>query len=322
MKLGLDARHKLDDELLTFGRQVGATHVIAGAPIMPSDKGYYHFFDLLRLRKRVEDAGMVLWAIENVPFHFYDKVIYGLPGRDEQIENWCKTLRNMGKAGIPVLGYHFMAVFLFRTSESIVGRGGALVTGFDYDLVKDAPVAETGEITEEQLWDNLTYFLKAVIPVAEQAGVRMALHPDDPPISPIAGVARIMRSHAALKRLTEIVPSPSNALNFCQGTVSEMPENVLDAIRYFGQRKKIFYVHFRNTTGPVPSFAETFIDNGFVDMLQAMRAYAESGFEGYLIDDHTPGVVNDAPWGFRGRAYSIGYMKALIKAVQFYEGRK
>ena len=133
--------------------------------------------------------------------------------------------------------------------------------------MKDAPIAEAGEITDEQMWDNFTYFIKAVIPVAEQAGVKMGLHPDDPPISPIAGIARIMRSYKALKRLTEIVPSDYNGLEFCQGTVSEMPENVLDAIRYFGSRKKIFYDHFRNVNGPVPTFAETFIDEGHVDML-------------------------------------------------------
>ena len=196
------------------------------------------------------------------------------------------------------------------------------------------------------MWDTLTYFIKAVVPVAEQAGVRMALHPDDPPVSPVAGVARIFRSHEALRRLTETVPSDYNGLTFCQGAISEMPENVLDAIRYFGSRNKISYVHFRgvipirydhamnnnvrpepvegrprrNTapsnrsgiTGPVPKFTETFIDEGHVDMLEAMRAYKESGFDGPMIDDHVPDMVGDSDGQYHAHAHALGYMKALM----------
>jgi mannonate dehydratase len=221
----------------------------------------------------------------------------------------------MGRAGIPVLGYHFMVLSVWRTSNTTPGRGQARVTSFDYDLVKDAPLTELGEISDDQMWDNYTYFLKAVMPVAEQAGVKMCLHPDDPPISPIAGVARIFRSHESLKRLTEIVPSDYNGLEFCQGTVSEMPEDVLEAIRYFGSRDKIFYVHFRNVSGPVPTFDETFIDEGHVDMLEAMKLYKEIGFDGPMIDDHSPMVVQDPGYGYRSRAYSLGYMRALMDAV-------
>ncbi|MAG35178.1 MAG: mannonate dehydratase, partial [Dehalococcoidia bacterium] len=283
-----------DDEFLAFARQLGATDILSVREL-PTDKGYYGFQDLLFLRKRIEDAGLRC-AARSLPANWSNKIKLGLPGRDEQIDNWCKTLRNMGAAGIPVLYYTFTlrsaGGYGLRTSRTTPGRGGARVTSFDYDLIKgatqdywDPPVADSVETTDEQMWDHVTYFLQAVIPVAEQAGVRMALHPDDPPISPIAGVARIFRSHAALQRLIEIVPSDSNGLNFCQGTVSEMPENVLDAIRYFGSRDKIFYVHFRNVTGPVPQFAETFIDEGHVNMLEAMRAYKEVGFDGPMVDD-------------------------------------
>ena len=170
-------------------------------------------------------------------------------------------------------------------------------------------------MTDQQVWNNVTYFLEAVIPTAEEAGVRLALHPDDPPISPIAGVARVFRSHAALKRIVEIVPSDSNCLTFCQGTISEMPENVLDAIRYFGSRNKICLVHFRNVSGPVPKFAETFIDEGHVDMLEAMRLYKEVGYDGPFVDDHVPRMVGDPERQEHSTAFAMGYMKGLMKAV-------
>ena len=316
MRLGLGSVSEVTDEILAFGAQVGATDVVVAQQAVPSEKGYYDYLDLLHMRTRIEDAGLKLFAIENIPPEHCDKILAGLPGRDEQIENWCRSLTNMGRAGIPVLGYHFMVLSVWRTSNTTPGRGQARVTSFDYDLVKDAPLTELGEISDDQMWDNYTYFLKAVMPVAEQAGVKMCLHPDDPPISPIAGVARIFRSHESLKRLTEIVPSDYNGLEFCQGTVSEMPEDVLDAIRYFGSRNKIFYVHFRNVSGPVPTFDETFIDEGHVDMLEAMKLYKEIGFDGPMIDDHSPMVVQDPGYGYRSRAYSLGYMRALMDAVE------
>jgi mannonate dehydratase len=201
------------------------------------------------------------------------------------------------------------------------------VTSFDYGLIEgatqqlwDPEVSESVTTTDEQMWDNVAYFLKAVIPVAEEAGVRMGLHPDDPPISPIGGIARIFRSHAALKRLLELVPSPSNGLGFCQGTISEMPGNVLDAIRYFGSRDKIFYVHFRNVTGTVPRFSETFIGEGHVNMLEAMRAYQEVGYDGPMIPDHVPVVAGDVSRQYRSHAYAVGYTKALMDVVAGEEG--
>ena len=316
MRLGMDVRGTVDDDMLAFGAQLGATDAVAGRDSIPQpESGYFDYSDLVRLRQRIEDAGLRLWAIENIPPRWYLKIMMGTPGRDEQIDNWCTSLKNMGKAGIPVLGYHFMVLTTWRTSVTTTGRGGAQVSSFDYDLINNGPEDEVEQITDDELWDNYTYFLKAVIPVAEQAGVKMGLHPDDPPVSPIAGVARIMRSHASLKRLTEIVPSDHNGLEFCQGTVSEMPENVIDAIDYFGPRNKIMYVHFRNVSGPVPSFQETFIDEGHVDMLEAMRAYNRAGFDGPMIDDHVPHMTGDTRYSFRARAFAMGYVKALIDAV-------
>ncbi|MFH1086820.1 MAG: mannonate dehydratase [Chloroflexota bacterium] len=317
MQLGLGAIHELDDERLQFAKQLGVPNIIVHTPDLRGD-GYWEFQDLLRLRTRVEAEGLRLYAIENIPNSSYDKIRHGAPGRDEQIEKVQKTVRNMGRAGIRVLGYHFMLVGVWRTEHSPRGRGGAKVTIYDHAAAEKAPLFEHGRFTDEMVWDNLTYFLKAVIPVAEQEGVMMALHPDDPPVPEIAGTARIIRSLDAYRRVMRIVESPANGMEFCQGTVSEMnhtPEEIYAGIREFVGQSKIAYVHFRNVDTTVPHFAETFIDNGRIDMLKAMRAYYEAGYKGVFIPDHTPGVVGDTPWGHRGRAYAIGYIRALMKCV-------
>ena len=320
MKLGLDARGGVTDDLLAFGAQLGATDVIGGG--LPEDAGYWEYLDLLRLRTKVEAAGLRLTAIENLPQPWMDKIKLGLPGRDEQIDNVCKILRNMGAAGVPILGYNFMPTlsrtgYAWRTSWDTRARGGARVNSFDYELVRDAPLTEHGEVSDAEMWSNYEYFLKAVVPVAEQAGVRIGVHPDDPPISPLAGLPRILRSHDALQRLCDVVPSDHNGLEFCQGSVAEMPENAIDAIQRFGGQGKIFYVHFRNVSGPVPRFRETFIDEGHVDMLEAMRAYHEVGFDGPFIPDHVPSIGVDSPTGprYAAEAYAMGYIKALIDNV-------
>jgi mannonate dehydratase len=319
MRYALGSIYELTDDKLVFAKQLGAKDIIVHSPVLPGKfplgENYYEFRRLLMLRTRVEAAGLRLEAIENIPRDWYLRVMLGLPGRDEQIENFCKTLRNMGKAGIPILGYHFCPAGVWRTCRDTPWRGGARVTSFDYELVKDAPLTEHGVVTEEQMWDNFTYFIERVIPVAEEVGVKMGLHPDDPPVPSLAGIARIMRSVEAFKRVIEIVPSEYNGIEFCQGTFSEMGIDVIKAIEYFGSRKKIFYVHFRNVLGKPTKFHETFIDDGQTDMLEAVLAYKKVGFEGCLIDDHVPMGVDDSPWGYRGRAYAGGYIRALIKAV-------
>jgi mannonate dehydratase len=314
------------DEDLKFAVQLGATEVVGGNDL-PTDQGYYTVEDMVRLRKRVEEAGLKLAVISELPEELTYKIKLGLPGRDEQIDNWRKTLRNMGEAGIDTMLYFFSLRSWYgnhglRTDRTMPGRGGSKLTGFDYADIKDetrkywsVPVPESVKADDEQIWDNITYFLKAVVPVAEEAGVRMGLHPDDPPISPIGGVARVFRSHAALRRLIEIVASDSNGLTFCAGTISEMPENVLDAIRYFGSRDKIFHVHFRSVTGTVPKFSETFIGEGHVDMMEAMKAFHEVGFDGPIVDDHVPDLVEGSRKQYRSHAYAMGYIRALIDVV-------
>ena len=319
MRLGLDIRGGVDDEQLAFGAQLGATDAIGGDACMPSDSGCFEFLELVVFRQRVESAGLRLYAIENMPWEWTDKIKLGLPGRDEQIDNFCKSLRNMGAAGIPAIGYNFrpptVTGYGVRTSQSAPGRGGAKQTAFNYDLIKDHPFGDYGEVSAEQMWDNLEYFLKAVVPVAEDAGVRMAVHPDDPPAQSIGGVARILNSFDGLKRLTRIVDSEYNALDFCQGSMAVQHGDLHEAIRYFGGRNRIVYVHFRNVTGRFPAFSEAFIDEGYVDMAEAVKVYKEVGFDGPVIEDHVPTMIGDDPDKYRARAHAMGYTKALIDAI-------
>ena len=319
MRLGLDIRNGATDEELIIARQFGAVDAVGGPDCIPSDKGYFDFHELVVFKQRVEDFGLRLAALENVPWDWNDKIKLGLPGRDEQIENYQRSIKNAGSAGIPILGYNFRPPvsgnYGVRTSKSALGRGGAQQTSFDYDLIRNEPAGEWGEITASEMWNNLEYFLKAVIPIAEESGVTMALHPDDPPASQIGGVTRILNSHDGLKHLIDLVPSDSNALDFCQGSVSVMEGDVHDAIRYFGSRGKIAYVHFRNVTARFPKFAETFIDEGYVDMAAAMAVYKEAGFDGPVIEDHVPVVAGDDPKKLRSHAFAMGYTKALIDSV-------
>ena len=315
----------LSDEVLAFGRQVSATDYVSGAPAVSRERGYLGFQELMIARNRVEDAGLK-WAVCGMPEEWTQKIKLGLPGRDQQLTSWCKSIENLGATGVPIITYCFalrsaMGNYGLRTSLTTPGRGGARVTSFDHDRVRaatqdfwDPPVDRSLEVTDRQMWDNVTWFLERVVPVAEDAGVKLALHPDDPPVSPIGGVARVVRDHAALRRVVDIVPSPANGLTFCVGTIAEMPGDVFEAIRYFGIRDKIHFVHFRNVTGTVPTFAESFIDEGYVDMVRAMRTFREVGFDGPMVEDHVP-VMCAGPAQWPARAFALGYMRAAMQAA-------
>ncbi len=209
-----------------------------------------------------------------------------------------------------------------RTSTTVPARGGALATGFDLRLMKDAPLTEYGIVTEDRLWENLEYFLKALVPAAEEAGVKLAMHPDDPPLSPIRGLGRIMRSIENYQRLLDLVPSPVNGIALCQGNFTLMTDDLPGVIRHFGRQEKIFFVHFRDVRGTVENFVETFHDEGKTNLLECMKAYKEVGFEGVCRPDHVPtmeGDSNDRPsYSSVGRLFAIGYIKGLRQAV--YEG--
>src|SRR5579859_2694499 len=193
MRVALGQFNELTHERLTFARQIGVNSVQMNTPLLPEDNGYWEVEDLQRLTERCDSYGLRLEALENVPRHFYVKAMLGLPGRDEQIENYRKTIRNMGEAGIPLLGYHWMPNGVWRTPNA-AGRGGVRVTAFDMALVGAAPLVAgvkdfAGQsIDHDQMWANYAYFMKAVLPVAEQAGVKLALHPDDPPVPELGGI--------------------------------------------------------------------------------------------------------------------------------------
>ena len=305
------------NKMWILGRQLGVDYAVAGLPRRPDGTLTWDYLSMLRMKQAYEDAGYKILAIENRPP--LDKIKLGLPGRDEQIAGVCEMLDNMGRLGIPVWCSEFMAgdLGVVRTSYTTPTRGGALTVSYDESLLADAPLTQFGVVTEDQLWDNYRYFLERVVPVAEKAKVKLAIHPDDPPRSPTRGIARIFSRPESFKRALEMVPSPYNGITFCQGCFAEMGVNIPETIRYFGD--KIFFVHFRNIKGTPTKFVETFHDEGNVDMLEAMRTYHQIGFDGPMRPDHVPtmeGDANDTPsYTDRGRLFAIGYMKGLLQAV-------
>lgn len=319
MKLGLKfSLPHLTEENLRCAKQLGVTHIVVHSPRL-GDRGVLEYIELLRMRKFIEAQGLQVTAIENLPRDHWEDVLLAGPRRDEQLANVCQTIENMGRAGWPILGYYFGIAGVWghwRAYTSGGGRGNAGLKSFDYDLVKDAPTHESGPVSVDEMWERFAYFLERAVPVAEKAGVKLAAHQDDPPAPELCGTGRLLTSHDNMQRLLDTVPSPANGLEFCQGTVAEMgPDKTIDAIRRFAGQQKIFYVHFRNVRGQFPSFDEVFIDEGDVDMLEAMRAYKEADFNGVITPDHTPRVEGDSGYGYRGRAFALGYIKALMQTV-------
>jgi mannonate dehydratase len=315
MRVALGQFDRATDDMLRFAKQLGVSGVLLNTPVLPGDKRW-EYMDLVQLRATVEDYGLTLEALENVPLQFYDKAMLGLPERDEQIENYQETIRNVGRAGIPILGYHWMPNSVWRTSTTTLGRGGAHVTSFDLGLVQNAPLTHGRVYGDDEMWQNYAYFLKAVLPVAEEFGVKLALHPDDPPVESLGGIARLFRGFEGFRRgVLEIAPSPNHGLDFCMGCWSEMGKGVIEPIEYFGSRGKIFYVHFRDVQGVVPKFQECFIGEGNVSTVEAMRALKRVGFTGFFIDDHVPHMVDDSDFGHRGRAHATGYILGLLAAI-------
>jgi len=325
MKVGCQ-RGPTSDELLQYFAQFGVKNICGYLPT-PDWTTKWDVADIEKLKKRVEARGIALDLMALPLSSAYitraenPNIMLGKsPERDKEIDNICGMIRAAGKAGIPALKYNLTILGVVRT-ERTPGRGGCSCSTFDITKVKDQPLTEAGKVSADEVWERITYFLKRVVPVAEEAKVRLACHPNDPPMPAdkgFRGIHCVLGSVEGLKKFIEIQASPYHGLNFCQGTICEGLDNpgkeILDVIRYFGTRKKIFNVHFRNIKGKFLNFQETYPDEGDVDMLQALKVYKEVGYDGMIMPDHMPQTVGDDK-GRQAFAFGYGYIKALIQAI-------
>jgi mannonate dehydratase len=354
MKVGLGLyRHMLTREYYDFARQAGCTHVVVhlvdyfnkgatnprnnqptGAKYEPwgvagDPQKLWAVDELKQLRQEIEDAGLVLAAIENLdPAHWHDILLDG-PQRSQQVQMAKTLIRRMGEAGVPVLGYNFSLAGVCGRVTTPSGRGSAITVGMDgpaddqpvpngmvwnmiYDL--NAPVGTLPPISHEELWRRLQRFLEQVIPAAEQSGVQLAAHPDDPPMPTMRGQPRLVYQPHMYQRLLDLVPSRCNALELCVGTIAEMTEgDVYDAVDSYSRQGKIAYLHLRNVAGKAPHYRETFIDEGDVDMIRILSILKRNHFDGVIIPDHTPQMSCAAPW-HAGMAHTLGFILA-VKAM-------
>jgi|AntRauMinimDraft_3_1070383.scaffolds.fasta_scaffold02219_4 mannonate dehydratase len=327
MRVGLGQFMQPTPERLRYAKQLGVDDVLLN--MYAYDPEYPHMPDgeepalegerewtrenLVELREYIESFGLRLNAIENVPIRFYDDIMLGREGREEQIEHMKNTVCAIGEAGIPHFGYHWMPSGVWRNTTAPL-RGGAEGTGFDRASVDDA-LTHDREYTEAELWENYEYFLEELLPVAEDAGVRMCLHPNDPPVETLGGIPQLFRNFENFRRAMELVPSDNHGLEFCLGCWSEMGADLAMVIDFFGSRDELFYVHFRDVTGAVPSFHEAFVDEGNYDTHEVMGRLREVGFDGMLIPDHVPELEGDTDWSHRGRAHAVGYLQSALEGT-------
>lgn len=306
----------VEDVILNMYALAPVNSLAPGKKVFPlSGESAWEYQELILLKSRIEDAGLRLHAIENIPASFYRDIITGGKRQKEQIENVKKTVANIGRAGITILGYNWMPTGVWRTSETFPLPGGALTTAFDYEAVKNAPFSLDREYEDDEIWDNYHLFVEELLPVAEEAGVMLALHPSDPPVKKIGGVPFLFRDFASLKRAMEIRESDHHAVELCLGTCAEMGENLHDIIRYFGTRNKIAYIHFRDVSDSVPKFHETFIGHGMWDPRALFQTLTDVGYTGVVIPDHVPHIPGDSSWGHTSRAYAVGYLRGIIRSI-------
>ena len=352
MNLGLGLyRHQLNEEHYRFAKQCGCSHIVAhlvdyfrssrsnqpGDQPVGDDTGWglagdpdklWTYEELATLKRQIQAAGLELEAIENFdPAHWHDVLLDG-PKKALHLENVKTIIRNVGKAGIPIFGYNFSIAGVAGRVKGPFARGDAEAVGMDgpfdkpmpngmaWNMVYDrtAPAGTVPSATTDQLWQRLEVFLEEIIPVAEEAGVTLAAHPDDPPLPTIRGQPRLVYQPRLYQKLIDLKPSPRNALEFCVGTLAEMTEgDIYDVVDSYSRQGKLAYVHLRNVHGKVPTYKETFIDDGDVDVLRVLRILKQNGFKGVVIPDHAPQMACAAPWQ-AGMAYALGYLRAGMKA--------
>jgi mannonate dehydratase len=324
----------LSDENLTWAAQMGVEHIAVntthgpGTEAVENPDGTWRVEAILAVKERLARYGLAMDVLSldlqstYVTRQRFPRIMLGEPGRDEDIEVIKQNIRAASAAGVPCLKYNLNLMGVPRTGRT-PGRGGVTYSHFDYAKWPDHSPAEFGPRPAERVWEAITYFLERVVPVAEEAKVRLACHPHDPGLPPgttLRGVECVLGSVEGLKRFIEIAPSPYHGLNFCQGTVAEMcadpRREVPEVIRYFGERGKIFMVHFRNIRGRVLNFEEVFPDEGDVDMYQCIKLYRQLGYQGMILPDHVPHSAVDTAWGHRQRSFCLGYIKALIQAAE------
>ena len=321
MKIAAQVSPDADDDELKFVRQMGIDWAVCWTDGAHAGYDYY-----ARTRERFERSGIRIYGFGNRDVHNQDAIVLGLDNRDAKIEEYQDHLRWLGRAGIPYTTYAHMANGIWSTEREAT-RGGATARGFDLAKAESGhwggreyylPLTHGRRYSRDEIWDNFRYFVAQAAPVAEEAGVRIGIHPDDPPQPELGGVPRcIFSSFDGYEEALRIANSPNVGLCFCIGCWLEggelMGKGVEASLREFGQRNKLFKIHFRNVDRPLPHFVETFVDDGYFDMYKAMRVLEETGFDGVLIPDHIPLMANDPRIG---TAYTIGYMKALLRRAQ------
>ncbi len=312
-KITLQMPTDFDADDLSFAKQIGVRYVNTG-----TNGGTYETFS--GIKERVEATGLLVSNIGNTNVHNMPEVTLNLPGRDKKIEEYKQYLRDLSKAGIYYTTYAHMGNGIW-SSPSETTRGGAPSRAFHLataeghwtNITFKPPLTQGRKFSKEEIWENYTYFIKQVVPVAEESGVRIGIHPDDPPVPELGGVPRcIFGNFDGYARALEIANSPNIGVCLCCGTWMEggdlMGKNIFDAARAFAGMGKLWKIHFRNVTSPVPDFVETYVDGGYTDMKRLMRTLVDVDFRGILIADHVPRMVGDRRTGW---AFSIGYIRAL-----------
>jgi mannonate dehydratase len=305
---------------LQFVRQMGVDHAVLWTDASKSSAEYY------ASRKALfAEHGITVYGFGNRDVHNQPAIVLGLANRDSKVEEYKRHLQALGKAGIPYTTYAHMPNGIWSTDREET-RGGASARGFDLakatcgrwaDETYCLPLTNAREYSDEEVWDSYAHFIRQAAPVAENEGVMIGIHPDDPPIPRLGGVPRLFSTFANYQRALEIADSPNVGVCLCIGCWLEGGEvwgvDAIEAVRAFGAQKKLFKVHFRNVDAPMPHFVETFVDGGYQDMYRVMKALQEVGFRGVVIPDHIPQMADDPRLG---TAFTIGYMKALLKRAE------